>query len=450
MSTLANIRRRASGLASAFVIYPVAEMLERRDVRSKVAELRGFYAKTPATRRKISIKRLVDMLEFAGANVPYYRGLFSDLGFEPEKVGRDVRRLEQLPVLNKDIILEQGDRLYSAPLSQTRHYGCKTGGSTGQKIVAQYDQMAVDFSSAVTAFCRESIGATRAQAALHYAADLPGIMSWRDRGREWFKCLAMNRSNVLFGALDGHSLDAIWHSIQHRRPYLVHGHPSTMYFLANYLKDKQLDVEALKGVFSVFESSGELLDKKQRALIAEVFGCAVVDRYGLAEFGVLGYQFASGGGEMELLESECWAESVPSGNAPAARLIVTGFRNRLMPLIRYDTGDLAKIVSVPNGKVMRQMQGRIHDVICINDVPYLTHHVQDILDHHVSGVRDFQIDTRFDPPVLRIVPETDAVTSQMEASIRKVWADGFQVEFVEPTDMIRVGDRAKFRHVVFK
>jgi phenylacetate-CoA ligase len=92
--------------------------------------------------------------------------------------------------------------------------------------------------------------------------------------------------------------------------------------------------------------------------------------------------------------------------------------------------------------------GRIHDVVPINGVAHPTHHIQDILDHRVGGIQEFQIDLRTSPPTLRVVLEPWANADDTMGKLRAFWGGGFQVAFVGHDDFIRVGSRAKFRHVV--
>lgn len=439
--------RLTKGVATAILFYPIAEAMERRDVRTKVRELRRFYAMAPAEQAALSRRRLAEMLAFAGAHVPYYRDLFPSAGFDPASVEKDPQHLEKLPLLTKDIIAEQGERLLSRALAEGRYHACKTGGSTGRKVTVFYDQESSDYSSAVTAYARGRIGATRLQPALHFAARFPGEVQQGRFSREAFKCLAMNRSNIFFDRLDAQGLDEMWETLRQRAPYLVHAHPSTIYALALFLRDEGIDAQ---GVFEVFESSGEVLDRRQRQVIAETFGCRVIDRYGLAEFGVIAYELGQQpGGALALLNSECWAENGDTTvDGGSGRLIVTGLRNRLMPLIRYDTGDLATVAEVDGAPALAGIVGRVHDVVALNGVPYLTHHLQDVLDHRVGGIRDFQIDLRTSPPTLRIVPEPGADTAHIAARIAHHWQDALAISFVRPDEMVRVGDRAKFRHVV--
>ncbi|MCA7085498.1 phenylacetate--CoA ligase family protein [Cupriavidus sp. DB3] len=438
--------RLMHGIAGGYVAYPIAERAEKRSVSPKVSELCAHYALPMAERRRIAMDRLTETLQFAGTEVPYYRDLFRRIGFDPVKVRNDPQRLESLPYLTKDIIREQGERLLSRPLAETRHHVCKTGGSTGLSCTIFYDQEAADYSSAVTYFARRRIGKPRHGFELHFACKFPGHTVSQWPSREDFKCFAMNRSNIFFDRIDDVGLEEMWQTIKRRRPYLVHAHPSTIYALACYVERRYGSGHA----FEVFESSGELLEPRAREVIGRVLKCRVVDRYGLAELGVMAYELGGGGTGLQVMDSEGWAESrmTTDGVDGTHELVFTGFRNRLMPLIRYATGDMARVEVREDGVYLTDVVGRIHDVVPINGVDHPTHHIQDMLDHRVGGIQEFQIDLRTSPPTLRIVLEPSADPEDTLKKLRGFWGDAFTVAFVGHDDLIRVGRRAKFRHVV--
>lgn len=440
--------RVLKGAAAATLLYPIAERLERRDVRSKVAALRRHYRLQAPERQRLARQALVEMLRFAGSEVPYYRDLFASHRFTPDRVLEAPEVLAELPVLTKDIIAEQGSRLRSQPLEQVRHHACPTGGSTGRKAIIYYDQEAADHSSAVTTYARSRIGAARYRSALHFAAYFGDAPPPRLFDRESFKTLAMNRSNIFFDRLDADALDAIWAELRLRRPYLVHAHPSTIHALACHVVDRTEGRGLARPLFSVFESSGELLEARQRRQIAAALGCRLVDRYGLAEFGVVAYEFGAEG-RLDLLDSEVWAETLPAlpGEA-AAPLLLTSLRNRLMPLIRYETGDLAVLEHVDGLPVLGSLVGRIHDIVPLNGQRYPTHHLQDVLDHRVGGIREFQFDLATSPPTLRLVAEPGADANAIAGKIEAHWPRALRLEFCGPEGMLRVGGRSKFRHVV--
>ena len=176
---------------------------------------------------------------------------------------------------------------------------------------------------------------------LHLASRFPETFPWRDRLRERIKCLVLNRVNVFTDNFDPPALDQVWRaSSQRRRPYLIQGHPSTLYALAMHLRNAGVDA---RGAIRVFESTGEVLDAKKREAIESVFGCRAIDRYGNAEFGVLAYE--------RLADARSSADGLrlrSSGpkqreHERGTRAGVHGLRNDAMPLVRYRTGDLAEL-----------------------------------------------------------------------------------------------------------
>lgn len=431
------------GLASAYIAYPIAESREKRNVRPKLAELRQHYKLPFEQRLQVARNRLADTLLFAQQSVPYYHDLFAQKGFDPEKVRKDPAFLNELPYLNKDIIREQGERLLSRPLTEVRHHACKTGGSTGLSSVIYYDQEGADFSAAVTLYARERVGKLKHRSELHFACRFPDTVIPQWPSREDLKCFAMNRSNIFFDRIDDEGLESIWRTLKRRRPYMAHAHPSTIYALACYVERQYGGGKA----FQVFESSGELLEPYMRETITRALRCRVIDRYGLAELGVMAYEVDGHEGGSQVFESEGWPENRQTEGGDQ-ELVFTGFRNRLMPLIRYATGDLATVQQKQNGFFLTDIVGRIHDIVPINGVPHPTHHIQDMLDHRVGGIQEFQVDLRTIPPTLRIVLEPNANSDETSAKLNTFWPGAFTVEYVDHDAFIRIGHRAKFRHVV--
>lgn len=426
----------------ASIAYPIAECWEKRTVRKKCKEISQYYRLPFLQRKKMGFEKLCQTIEFAKSYVPYYRDLFQSIRFDSAKLRRDPNYLNDLPYLTKEIIREQGHRLLSRPLNQLRHHVRKTGGSTGLSCFIYYDQEAIDYSSAITLYARQCIGKMQHHSELHFASRFLDSFPLRDRVREWFKCFAMNRSNIFFDSLDDSALDLMWSTLKKRGPQLVHGHPSTMYALACY-------VEKTKGktkIFNIFESSGEVLNPHARSKIADIFSCKVLDRYGLAEFGVIGYQTEEVA-DLRVFDSEGWMET-ESRDSPA-EIVFTGFRNRLMPLIRYRTGDMGGLQETQSGLRIVRLLGRIHDIVALRgNKQYPTHYIQDILDR-IGGIQEFQIDLRQTPPRLLIVAEPSAQPHEISSRLDKApWREGMEVFFVGHKDLIRVGHRAKFRHVV--
>jgi phenylacetate-CoA ligase len=431
------------GLLSAYIAYPIAERIEKRSVTEKLNQLKKYYKKPLNLRLKIIEDRLIHMLNFAGKHVPYYRDLFNQYKFNPENIRRDIRYLNALPYLTKDIIREQGSRMLSKPLNQIKYDECKTGGSTGPSSIIYYTKDASDFSAATTLYARESIGKFKWRHAIHFACQFPGEKETFWPNREDYKCFAMNRSNILFSSLDDEGLSKIWLAIESRRPYMIHAHPSTIYALACYTEKNKLN----KRIFQVFESSGELLQSYMIEKIKKIFECTIIDRYGLAELGVIAYQLNKASSCMKILDSEVWPETYINEEG-YSELVLTGFRNYLMPLVRYRTGDYAEIKEASNGFYLERVIGRMHDMVEIQGSIYPTHHIMDILDHRIRDIEEFQIDLRGPLPILRIVPKPLIDLDTHRKKIEAYWPNTFDIQYVNFRDLIRVGRHQKFRHVV--
>lgn len=430
------------GYAGAYIAYPLAEVVEKRNITTKVNEFKKYYG-LPFEQRKVYIKdKLIQTLSFAKTSVPYYKDLFNKINFNPEILLKDMKYFDDIPYLTKDIINEQGERLLSAPLNSVKYHERKTGGSTGVSAVLYYDQIGLDYSAAITRYCRNCIGATPHKSEVHFAASFAKPASKKLPTKDDIKNFALNRSNIFFDKLNSSGLNDIWDTLVTKKPYLVHGHPSTIYALACHLENKNIS----KSIFKVFESSGELLQSYMKEKISNVFGCLVIDRYGSAEFGVISYELNGANSGLKLLDSEGWPESKfgEEGN----ELVFTGFHNRLMPLIRYSTGDMSNVVEKEDGFYMEDVVGRIHDIVNIDGIDYPTHSIMDILDHQIGGIQEFQIDMRSGSKVLKLVIEDFANEEDIYLKIKSTWMGKMDIKFVDISEFIRVGEHAKFRHVV--
>ncbi len=131
-------------------------------------------------------------------------------------------------------------------------------------------------------------------------------------------------------------------AINRVHPRFLHGYPSTMYQLAVLMENagRKLQIKPT----AVFCGS-EKLFPYQKAKIEEIFGCRVYHWYGHSECLALGgacecsdvLHFYPQYGYTELLPTGVTDES----GRELFEIIATGFNNRVMPLIRYRTGDYA-------------------------------------------------------------------------------------------------------------
>lgn len=94
-------------------------------------------------------------------------------------------------------------------------------------------------------------------------------------------------------------------------------------------------------------SSAVALDPGLKRRLETVYGCPVIDTYGTTETGVIGYTAPDAPG-FSLLPTDLYVEIVDESGRPVpegepGEICVTGGRNPYLPLLRYRTGDVARL-----------------------------------------------------------------------------------------------------------
>jgi len=430
----------AGAILKGYFLYPILESAQGRSIRPKLRALKKDSGISFPQRLELIKKRLSALVQSAGDHVPYYRDLFRKLGFKPSNLEKDLAYLNDLPYLTKEMVREQGEKILDERLNRTALQVRKTGGATGPAVPIYYDQEALDWTAASNLFVLEWTGKKRHHREVHFSSRFPEIFPLQDRIKERIKCMALNRVNIVTDSFDADSFAAIWQKLKRARPYLVQGYPSTLYALALFMKKSGKDGT---GVIKVFESTGEVLDKNKKDAIESVFGCRIFNRYGSAEFGVVAHETESSGA-LKVLDFMVYPENYQSEEGK--EIVLTGLTNHAMPLIRYRTGDMGKLVTAEDGFYFESIRGRVHDLVPIGGRKYPTHYIQDLLNR-IGGIDEFQIEIRDGRSVLRLVVADPAYQDAIERRI-KSWWDGMEVEFTDFNGLQRSGARDKFRYVV--
>ncbi|MGH9389079.1 MAG: phenylacetate--CoA ligase family protein [Vicinamibacteria bacterium] len=95
---------------------------------------------------------------------------------------------------------------------------------------------------------------------------------------------------------------------------------------------------------------GEMLDAETRGAVERVLGVNPLNLYGLTEVGYVAWQCEEREGlhvNAELFLVEVLRDGWPAAPGELGTIVVTDLRGRTMPLLRYDTGDLAVAAGGP-------------------------------------------------------------------------------------------------------
>jgi phenylacetate-CoA ligase len=315
--------------------------------------------------------RLQATLEWALQSVPAYqqhRGLL--------RGGRDPREvLAALPITDKLDIKHNPDRYLSRSMPPSARLETFTGGSTRHpmrfflhKHVTRPKEQAFmqDFRARVGATDTDLVLALRGR--IVPTAAEPG-------GRLWMHEPIRGQLIMSCDHLERRFMPQYVEALALHRPTIVEAFPSALYPLALWLKAHPLPefTGNVRGVMLFSEN----VDAAQLAVIREVFRCPVIAHYGHSERVLMAgtlpgddrYFFWPQYGYLELVDEKDRPVTEPGR---IGFVVGTSFDNRVMPFVRYRTGDLAVLApsgnaALPAFTTCERIVGRLQEFVVCRD-----------------------------------------------------------------------------------
>jgi phenylacetate-CoA ligase len=223
--------------------------------------------------------------------------------------------------------------------------------------------------------------------------------SWSTINRKrWDVALRENAIMFDISSLDDARLESLRTLLRtDRNIRCLLGYPSTFGPLLRHLERSGDGPETFR--LRTIISISERLPKEMRESLRARFGCTVVARYSNQENGVLAQQ-CPGGEEFHLNTASYAFEylqldaDAPAAPGEPARVVVTDLFNRAMPMIRYDTGDVAiRQASAACGWVtetLGELDGRRQDFIRDTQDRLLSPAVVSTHFWRFTGLKQFQ------------------------------------------------------------
>ncbi|MCC6194985.1 MAG: phenylacetate--CoA ligase family protein [Burkholderiales bacterium] len=360
-----------SGMYTALaskVLFPLHERLKGHTT-SRV--LRGMERTQWWSRERLDtwrFERLRALLGHAGTTVPYYRDLFSRIGFDPGAIA-SLPDLARLPFLTKALIRANTAALKSEAARHLQRFN--TGGSSGEPLVFYLGHERVSHDVAA-----------KRRATRWWGVDIgdPEIVVWgspielstQDRVRALRDRLLRTELLPAFEMSAG-KLDLYVDRIRQVRPRTLFGYPSALTLIARHARARGVALDRL-GIRVAFVTAERLYDE-QRQTISEVYGCRVANGYGGRDAGFIAHECPSGG--MHITAEDIVVETIgPDGNAVASgeagEIVITHLATRDFPFVRYRTGDVGVLDTraCPCGRglpLVREIQGRTTDFVIAAD-----------------------------------------------------------------------------------
>ena len=162
--------------------------------------------------------------------------------------------------------------------------------------------------------------------------------------------------------LDDQHMEEYYHHMLSKNVKYLRGYPSSIKIFAEFCQKKGYTIPGLKFILT----ASEVLSKEDRSFIENVFGVQIGNHYGLAEQIVM-FGNCSESSILHNYNEYGYCELIPTDEQNIYRIIGTNLHNDLMPLLRYDTGDLAYVrpgIKCPCGREGVQVEA----IIGRNDV----------------------------------------------------------------------------------
>ncbi|MEM9173619.1 MAG: hypothetical protein AAGC67_00145 [Myxococcota bacterium] len=369
----------------------------------------------------LQYQRLRRVFDRARLRVPVYREAMLP-EFLPNADPREgiAEILAALPVLEKQAYRDSPERYRADDLPLEGLVKGKTSGTTGSALPLWYTPEAVAEEYAAVWRIRRWIGIELGDASFTFGGQMLVPLSqsrppyWRTNawGRQTlFSLYHMTEENLPAYVDALHAIPATY----------VQGYPSSLHLLGRAMLEQGRPLPSGK-LHAVLPSSESLL-AFHREVIEKAFAAPIYDRYGTSELvtSMTGCEEGRLHVDMEfgIVEVEVEQETEDWVRGP---LIVTGFANDAMALLRYRIGDVGTRSKHPcacgrPGEVFLDVDGRIEDYVVTPDgrwIGRLDHIFKEQLD--VAEAQILQ-ETK-DAIEVRVVPR-DGFDTRAEAVLMK-------------------------------
>lgn len=339
-------------------------------------------------------KKLQKMVMHCYRTVPYYKQLFKDGGINPDSI-KTIEDLKVLPILYKSEIMSHPDDFVSMEYKNAKLLTETTSGSTGSSLIFKIQPENLEEVWAVWWRYRHRLGISEDlwQADFGSKVIVPATQTkppyWR---------ISAPLRQVKFSTFHGNpkTYGYYYDEINKKGLTWIHGYPSCIVPFASFIIENGLK---FNHEIKFVTTGGENLYDFQRNILKEAFGCMPRTHYGLTEC-VANFSERIDG-ICEIDEDFAAVEFVKEDDL--YRIIGTNLMNFAMPLLRYDTADLAMVDGKVGlqGRIVKYVDGRSGDAIYFPDGKKIgsfsalfteTTHIQEA---QIFQAKDFRITIRF-------------------------------------------------------
>ncbi|MGX1930487.1 CoF synthetase [Flagellimonas sp. 2504JD4-2] len=332
--------------------YWLIDYISGRKTKSFYDEVK-YVVENPKSPKAHEIRkgRLEQLLLHATNTTPFYKAF------------KSYDDLSDFPIINKNIILENYEGFKSANYRGSDLFKASSSGSTGIPFSIFQDKDKRHRNTADVIYFSEIVDSLLGNRLIY-------LKLWDHTNVK--KKSTMFLQNILahnvMDASDGAIEKLISRIAKDKSVKNILGYPSFFEEVCNYL-DRQQHLPKIVNVSSII-SFAESLKDSERHQMSKYFNAPIFERYSNQENGILAQQTKDSGGKYVLNWASYYFEileldsDVHVKEGELGRVVVTDLFNFSMPMIRYDTGDMAIYEETQNGyPVLSKIYGRRTDTI---------------------------------------------------------------------------------------
>lgn len=365
----------------------------------------------PAERaREYQLSKLREVLGLAYERTAFYRQTFDRLGFRPSDL-LTLTDLRRVPTIDRSDVVEHLSEMCAGNIKGIGVDFGSTGGMSGIPLhfYLSASRSSIEYAYLTTSWQRVGYRVGTPMAVLRGRV----VRANRNGLYHEYDPLLRHHYYSSFHMSDDDMARYLEH-ISTIGPCFMHVYPSSVVALARFIRRRS--AQAPPNVRGIIAES-EIVYTEQRKMVEEVFGARLFSCYGHSEKLVLAsgceytndYHIWPTYGYCELLDVQGNPVTTPGEQG---EIVGTGFINRIMPFIRYRTGDWATYVGERceacgrEHVVIRDIRGhRTQEVLVTADGSEISWTALNMHDDTFLHVRQFQfLQETVGHAVLRIVP----------------------------------------------
>ncbi len=280
---------------------------------------------------KYQYKKLKSLIIESYKNVPYYQDLFNKINFNPYTDFNSLEDITKIPILTKENAKSNINRLKNNKY-KNNSFPLRTSGSTGKPFEVYISFNAWIFEQAV-------IWRHWFWGGYKFRDEMAIIRSYSPKKGEPLIKIDKLRNFTYYSPfhLNDENIECYFRVMIQRKTKVLRGYPSSILTIAKFAKKYNIKLDNLKLILT----ASEVLSETDRSFIEEVFNTKISNHYGLAEVCVMMGDCNKHNG-LHNYDEYGYVEFIPTENIYKSKIIGTNLHNFAMPLIRYDTGDVAE------------------------------------------------------------------------------------------------------------